>query len=130
VVLIQFEERDRAFEKRGAVFAQMTRWRCRECGVVWTQGYLAEGINVSRATIVDLESCKREPHESMLFVLMSELSAAGINFTDKGVEFRKWPVKAYVPTGVKQKMPSREPLEKTGGARKTIKSLKSAPQRR
>ena len=96
----------------------------------WTQAYLAEGVNISRAAIVDLESAKRIPHESTLFVLMNELSAAGINFTDKGVEFRKWPAKPYVPTGVKQKMPSREPLEKTGGTRKTIKSLKSAPQRR
>jgi transcriptional regulator with XRE-family HTH domain len=69
----------------------------------WTQGYLAEGINVTRATIIDLESCKREPHEATLFVLMSELSAAGINFTDKGVEFRKWPAKPYVPTGVKKR---------------------------
>jgi transcriptional regulator with XRE-family HTH domain len=96
----------------------------------WTQGYLAEGINISRAVIVDLESAKRIPHESTLFVLMNELSAAGINFTDTGVEFRKWPAKPYVPTGVKQKMPSREPLEKTSGTRKTIKNLKLAPQRR
>jgi transcriptional regulator with XRE-family HTH domain len=69
----------------------------------WTQGYLAEGINISRAVIIDLESAKRVPHESTLFVLMNELSAAGINFTDKGVEFRKWPAKPYVPTGIKQK---------------------------
>ena len=69
----------------------------------WTQGYLAEGINVSRATIVDLESNKRIPHEATLFVLMSELAAAGINFTELGVEFRKWPVKPYVPTGIKNK---------------------------
>jgi transcriptional regulator with XRE-family HTH domain len=96
----------------------------------WTQGYLAEGINISRAVIVDLESAKRIPHESTLFVLMTELAAAGINFTDKGVEFRKWPAKPYVPTGVKQKMPSREPVKKTGGTRKTIKNLKLAPQRR
>ncbi|MGY3108566.1 MULTISPECIES: hypothetical protein [unclassified Bradyrhizobium] len=31
---------------------------------------------------------------------MSELSGAGIAFTEKGVEFRKWPPKAYVPTGI------------------------------
>jgi transcriptional regulator with XRE-family HTH domain len=69
----------------------------------WTQGYLAERIKVGRATIVDLESCKREPHEATLFVLLSELTAAGIVFTDKGVEFRKWPAKPYVPTGIKKK---------------------------
>jgi hypothetical protein len=44
-----------------------------------------------------------EPHEATLFVLMSELSAAGINFTDTGVEFKRWPAKPYVPTGIKQK---------------------------
>jgi transcriptional regulator with XRE-family HTH domain len=69
----------------------------------WTQAYLAEGINVSRSTIVDLESCKKTPHEATLFVLMSELTAAGIIFTEQGVEFRKWPAKPYVPTGIKKK---------------------------
>lgn len=69
----------------------------------WTQGYLAEGINISRAVIVDLEAAKRIPHEATLFVLMSELAAAGIDFTDTGVQFRKWPAKTYVPTGIKQK---------------------------
>jgi DNA-binding XRE family transcriptional regulator len=66
----------------------------------WSQGYLAEGINVRRATIVDLENCKHEPHHATLAVLMKELVAAGIVFTDTGVEFRKWPPAAYVPTGV------------------------------
>ncbi len=28
---------------------------------------------------------------------------AGIVFTEKGVEFRKWPTKPYVPTGIKRK---------------------------
>lgn len=68
----------------------------------WSQGYLADGINVSRSTIADLESGKREPHESTLFVLESELAAAGIMFTDTGVEFRQWPAKPYVPTGLKK----------------------------
>jgi hypothetical protein len=31
---------------------------------------------------------------------MSELAAAGIDFTERGVEFRKWHVRAYVPTGI------------------------------
>ncbi|MCK1313722.1 helix-turn-helix transcriptional regulator [Bradyrhizobium sp. 23] len=69
----------------------------------WSQGYLAEGINVRRATIADLENCKHEPHEGTLTVLMSELTGAGIVFTDTGVQFRKWPPRPYVPTGVKQK---------------------------
>jgi DNA-binding XRE family transcriptional regulator len=68
----------------------------------WSQTYLAEGIAVHRSTIVDLESGKREPHEATITVLMNELAAAGIVFTEKGVEFRKWPAKPYVPTGIKK----------------------------
>lgn len=66
----------------------------------WSQGYLAEGINVRRATIADFENGKHEPHHATLTVLMKELTAAGIVFTEKGVEFRKWPPAPYVPTGV------------------------------
>jgi transcriptional regulator with XRE-family HTH domain len=65
----------------------------------WSQAYLAEGINVRRVTIADLESCRREPQASTLFALINELSAAGIVFTDTGVEFRRWPPMPYVPTG-------------------------------
>jgi DNA-binding XRE family transcriptional regulator len=65
----------------------------------WSQAYLAKGIDVRRATIVDLESCKHEPQASTLFALMNELSAAGIVFTETGVEFRRWPPRPYVPTG-------------------------------
>ncbi|MFC7700907.1 multiprotein-bridging factor 1 family protein [Bradyrhizobium sp. GCM10028915] len=67
----------------------------------WSQAYLAKGCKIHRATLVDLESGKREPHEATLSVLMSELTAAGIVFTDMGVQFRKWPQRAYVPTGLK-----------------------------
>ena len=45
----------------------------------------------------------RKPHEATLTVLMYELAAAGIIFTEKGVEFRRWPAKPYVPTGIKRK---------------------------
>lgn len=69
----------------------------------WSQAYLAEGCKIHRATLVDLESGKREPHEATLTVLMSELTAAGIVFTDTGVQFRKWPPRAYLPTGIKHK---------------------------
>jgi transcriptional regulator with XRE-family HTH domain len=69
----------------------------------WSQGYLAEGAGVSRSTIADLESNKREPHAASLFVIMNELAAAGINFTETGVEFREFPPRPYVPTGIKQK---------------------------
>jgi transcriptional regulator with XRE-family HTH domain len=69
----------------------------------WSQTYLAEAVRVNRSTIVDLESGKREPHEATLTVLLNELAAAGIVFTEKGVEFRKWPPQPYVPAGIKQK---------------------------
>jgi len=67
----------------------------------WSQAYLADGIKVSRSTIADLESGKRQPHEATLFVLMNELSAAGINFTEQGVEFREYPPKPYIPLGLR-----------------------------
>jgi transcriptional regulator with XRE-family HTH domain len=69
----------------------------------WSQAYLARGSNIHRATLIDLESDKRVPHEATLTVLMNELTAAGIVFTEKGVEFRKWPAKPCVPTGIKRK---------------------------
>ena len=69
----------------------------------WSQGYLADGIGVSRPTIGDLEAGRREPHPATLFVLMNEFTAAGIVFTERGVEFRKWPARPYVPTGIKEK---------------------------
>jgi transcriptional regulator with XRE-family HTH domain len=69
----------------------------------WSQSYLAEAIGVNRATVIGLESGEREPHGATLTVLMSELTAAGIVFTACGVEFRKWPPKAYAPTGIKQR---------------------------
>ncbi len=75
----------------------------------WSQGYLADGANVSRSTIADLEGDKREPHEASLFVIMNELTSAGINFTDTGVEFRDWPPREYVPTGIRQNTPPQRP---------------------
>ena len=65
----------------------------------WSQSYLAEGISVRRVIIADLESCKREPQEATLFALITELNAAGIVFTESGVEFVEWPPRPYVPTG-------------------------------
>ena len=65
----------------------------------WSQSYLAEGISVRRVIIADLESCKREPQEATLSALITELSAAGIVFTETGVEFVEWPPRPYVPTG-------------------------------
>ena len=78
----------------------------------WSQGYLADGINVRRATIADFENCRHEPHDATLTVLMNELAAAGIVFTEKGVEFRRWPPAPYVPTG----------LTTTRKRRKTLRS--------
>jgi DNA-binding XRE family transcriptional regulator len=65
----------------------------------WSQAYLAEGVNVRRATIVELESGRCEPQASTLSALMNELGAAGILFTDKGIELRSWPLDPYVPAG-------------------------------
>jgi hypothetical protein len=72
---------------------------------------------------------KREPHEATLMVLLNELAAAGIVFTERGVEFRKWPARPYVPTGIKQKMPHPAPPEKKSGSPKTIKNLNRAKTR-
>jgi Helix-turn-helix len=68
-----------------------------------SQSYLADAVAVNRSAVVKLESGKREPHEATLTVLMTEMAAAGIVFTERGVEFRKWPPKPYVPTGIKLK---------------------------
>ena len=65
----------------------------------WSQAYLAEGINVRRTAIVDLEACKPQPNESIWFAAIDELSAAGVVFTEAGVEFRTWPPSPYVPSG-------------------------------
>ena len=65
----------------------------------WSQAYLAEGISVRRVIIADLESCKREPQEATLAALITELSAAGIVFTETGVEFLEWPPTPYIPSG-------------------------------
>jgi len=69
----------------------------------WTQTYLAEGVGISRPTLMYLESGRREPQQATLLVLMNELAAAGIVFTEYGVQFRKWPARPYVPTGIKNK---------------------------
>ncbi|MEA2942445.1 MAG: hypothetical protein QOD09_2974 [Bradyrhizobium sp.] len=58
---------------------------------------------MTRPTIVTLESGKREPRPATLFVLINELAAAGIVFTKRCVELRKWPAPRYVPTGIKKK---------------------------
>lgn len=62
----------------------------------WSQAHLAETANVHRATLVDLESGKREPHGATLTAITSELIAAGIVFTERGVEFRRWPAKGHI----------------------------------
>jgi transcriptional regulator with XRE-family HTH domain len=96
----------------------------------WSQGYLAEGIGVSRPTVADIEGGKREPHPATLTVLMNELAAAGIDFTETGVAFRAWPVQPYVPSGIKQKMPRAAPEQKTNDGQKTLKKLTLAKTKR
>ena len=65
----------------------------------WSQSYLAEGVGVRRVVVADFESCKREPQASTVSALMTELSAAGVVFTNTGVELLEWPPKPYVPAG-------------------------------
>lgn len=67
----------------------------------WSQGYLADGVGVSRSTIADIEGSRRAPHPATLFILITELTAAGIVFTNLGVEFEAFPPRAYVPTGLR-----------------------------
>jgi transcriptional regulator with XRE-family HTH domain len=76
----------------------------------WSQAYLAEGINVRLAAIADLEACKPVSHESIWFAAVDELMAAGVVFTEAGVEFRKWPPNPYVPSGfaMARKRPRRK----------------------
>lgn len=69
----------------------------------WSQAYLAETANIHRGTLIDLEAGTREPHEATLELVMSELADAGIVFTERGVEFRRWPTKAYEPPSIKRK---------------------------
>jgi len=76
----------------------------------WSQSYLAQGANVRRAIIAELESGACEPEASTVSVLLKELCAAGIVFTDKGIELRSWPPEPYVPAGcatVKKRMRRR-----------------------
>ena len=65
----------------------------------WSQSYLAEGISVRRVVIADFENCKREPKASTLSALLTELDAAGVVFTETGVELQEWPPRHYVPSG-------------------------------
>jgi DNA-binding XRE family transcriptional regulator len=68
----------------------------------WPQADLAKAADVHRVTVMDIESGKREPNGATLTGLVNALTEAGIVFTERGVEFRKWPSKAHVPTGIKQ----------------------------
>ena len=93
----------------------------------WSQDYLAQGVGVSRATINRIETGVTEPHPATLFVIETELAAAGINFTDTGVEFRVFPPRPYMPTGIKQQIPSVVPSsrpERQAKDRPTLKNLK------
>jgi hypothetical protein len=54
---------------------------------------------LSEVGYFDLAAHKREPQEATLSALITELGAAGIVFTETGVEFLEWPPRPYVPTG-------------------------------
>jgi DNA-binding XRE family transcriptional regulator len=89
----------------------------------WSQAYLAEGVNVNKSTIVDLEANRRLPHEVTLMVVLDQLAAAGIDFTEDGVNVREWPLKPYVPVGIKQKEKRTAPPETKGRQKPSIKNL-------
>lgn len=57
----------------------------------WTQAELAANLNLGKSTIADLETDKRQPHESTMYVIISELVRAGVTFTPMGVELREFP---------------------------------------
>ena len=57
---------------------------------------------MSRSTIADLEAGRRQPHEATQFVILSEFAGAGVEFTERGVEFREFPPQPYTPTGLAQ----------------------------
>ena len=54
--------------------------------VGWSQGDLANAAKVSRATIADFESGKREPYRRTLEDLRIALESAGVIFLDKNGE--------------------------------------------
>lgn len=57
----------------------------------WSQAELINRTKCGRSTLIDLENGYRKPHEATLYVIRNTLIDAGINFTDRGVEFRDWP---------------------------------------
>lgn len=57
----------------------------------WKQSEFAEFVNMSRAAIADLEAGKRNPHEATVYVIVSTLRAAGVEFTSQGVQFVEFP---------------------------------------
>ncbi|UPK36904.1 helix-turn-helix domain-containing protein [Bradyrhizobium sp. 186] len=92
----------------------------------WSQGYLAEGANVNKSTIIDLEANRRVPHEITLMVVLDQLTAAGIDFTEDGVKVRAWPLKPYVPVGIRQKETPTPPAPATRTKAKSIKNVVSS----
>src|SRR3982074_2753601 len=89
----------------------------------WSQAYLADGVGVNKSTIVDLESNKRALHEATRHMVLQELVAAGIDFTEEGgVVPREWPLKPYIPIGIASKIPRPAP-PKPSGRKKTLQDL-------
>lgn len=86
----------------------------------WSQAYLAEGANVNKSTIVDLEANRRLPHEVTLMVVLDQLTAAGIDFTEDGVSVREWPLKPYVPVGISQREQSAVPKRSSSQTAKPL----------
>ena len=97
----------------------------------WSQAYLAEGVGVNKSTIVDLESNKRVIHETTRIMVIQELLAAGIDFTENGgVAPREWPLKPYVPIGIASKtsrpIPTSRDESSSTREKKRLKNLVSS----
>jgi DNA-binding XRE family transcriptional regulator len=97
----------------------------------WSQGYLAEGINVRRATIADFENGKHDPHHATLTVLMKELAAAGIVFTEKGRRIPKMAACAvYTYRACNQEASAKNGPLKIGAFRSDRRPIQNTQRRR
>lgn len=80
---------------------------------------------MNKSTIVDQESNRRVPHDVTLMVVLDQLRAAGIDFTAEVVRIREWPLKPYVPVGIRQKEVRSVPAPLANPRAKSIKTLVS-----
>lgn len=61
----------------------------------WSQARLSKAAQISKSTLVDLESNRRQPHQMTLRTVLDYLADAGIDLTADGVRVREWPLKPH-----------------------------------